>query len=200
MKRMALAIAILGMSAAANAAEGESPKEILKGYIETIQGMVGQNRASARLSSDERAKVKEIVNSLLDYRELSRRSLDVHWDPRNDAERKNFVSILRRLIEKNYMSKLRSNASFTVKYLAEEVDGNRAAVKTMARGGKHRAEIEYRFIKRAKSGWIVYDLFVDDVSLVENYREQFDKIIREKSTEAEGFAHLTAKMKKKLDE
>jgi phospholipid transport system substrate-binding protein len=146
--------------------------------------------------------IKALAANLLDYDELARRSLAQHWAKLNPGQQKEFVSTLRELIERNYVRQLRTNLDYQVQYKNEQVEGEDATVTTVVKvksqGKNSDAEIVYKMRKIPVNDapeWRVWDVITDEVSLVRNYRTQFNKIITEQSYDA-----LIKKMKKKLAE
>ena len=152
-------------------------------------------------SPEEKAvkeQVKTLAGQLLDYGELTKRALGEHWDKMKPAQRTEFVHTLRDVIERNYVKQLRTNLNYTVVYGDEEIDGAEAKVTTtiklQTKGKATDALIEYRMLK-TKDSWMVYDVITDELSLVRNYRSQFQRIINQS-----GYDGLLDKMKKKAAE
>jgi phospholipid transport system substrate-binding protein len=146
----------------------------------------------------QKDEIKALAGTLLDYGELSKRSLAAHWEKLSAPQRTEFVATLRELIERNYVKQLRANLDYQVIYKTEQIDGAEATVSTVVKvktqGKSTDAEIIYKLRKDAED-WRVYDVITDEVSLVRNYRTQFNKIITEKS-----YDELIKKMKTKLAE
>jgi phospholipid transport system substrate-binding protein len=144
----------------------------------------------------QKDEIKKLAATLLDYDELSQKSLAAHWDKLTPAQRTEFVATLRELIERNYVKQLRTNLDYQVQYKNEEAEGDQATVATVVKvksAGKNTdADIVYK-MKKDPDGWRVWDVITDEVSLVRNYRTQFNKIITEQSYDA-----LIKKMKSKL--
>jgi phospholipid transport system substrate-binding protein len=144
-----------------------------------------------------RDELTQLAGTLLDYGELAKRSLATHWDKLSKLQRDEFVGTLRQLIERNYVKQLRSNLDYQVIYKTEQIDGAEATVSTVVKvktqGKSTDAEIVYKLRKLAEGGWRVFDVITDEVSLVRNYRTQFNKIITESS-----YDELIKKMKAKL--
>lgn len=141
-------------------------------------------------------KLKKTVNAFLDFRELARRSLGKHWKGRSPAEQAEFVDILRQLIERNYLKQARKNKGYNVDYRQEKVAGKKAVVTTAIKVKKRRRVEEVLVLykmRQVKGRWMVYDVITDDVSIVRNYRSQFNRIIKKKSYKA-----LVDKMRRKL--
>ena len=145
----------------------------------------------------QRAEVRKLVGSFLDYGELSRRALAKSWDGLTPKQREDFVSTLRDLVERSYLKQVHGNPNYTIKYEKETKDNNEAAVTgtlhTVARGKKVKVALEYKLLW--KDRWLVYDVLTDEQSMLENYRAEFNKIIRK-----DGFDALLNRMKKKLEE
>ncbi len=147
----------------------------------------------------QKDEIKQLASTLLDYDELARRALAQHWEKLSATQQKEFVTTFRELIERNYVKQLRTNLDYQVQYKNEEVDGDGATVSTMVKvrtqGKSTDAEIVYKMRKADGGAWRVWDVITDEVSLVRNYKTQFNKIITEQSYEA-----LLKKMKSKLAE
>ncbi len=146
----------------------------------------------------QKADIKAMAAGLLDYEELAKRSLVGHWDKLTTAQRTEFVSTFRELIERNYVKQLRSNLDYQVQYKGEQLDGDDATVTTIVKvksaGKSTDAEIVYKMHK-VGAEWRVWDVITDEVPLTRNYKTQFNKIITEQSYDA-----LIKKMKTKLAE
>ena len=146
--------------------------------------------------SKQKSEIKQLAATLLDYEELAQRALAAHWEKLTTGQRTEFVTTLRELIERNYVRQLRSNLDYQVQYRNEENAGAEATVTTVVKvkspGKTTDAEIIYK-MKKDPAGWRVWDVITDEVSLVRNYRTQFNKIITEQSYDA-----LLKKMKSKL--
>jgi phospholipid transport system substrate-binding protein len=145
----------------------------------------------------QRAEVRKLVGTFLDYGELARRALARHWDTLTPKQREDFVTTLRDLVERSYLKQVHGNPNYQIKYEKETKEGNEATVSatlhTVARGKKVKVALEYKVLW--KDHWVVYDVLTDEQSMLENYRAEFNKIINK-----EGFDALLKRMKKKLDE
>jgi phospholipid transport system substrate-binding protein len=145
-----------------------------------------------------RAKILKIVNKILDFQTLCKDSLGKHWDTRTETDRTEFTSTLQALIEKNLVSRLKDSRDHKLVYGREEISGKTASVITVIASNDdpraEKTEIEYKMHKSGKA-WSVIDMVTDGVSLVGNYRSQFNKIITE-----DGWDVLMKKMKDKLVE
>jgi phospholipid transport system substrate-binding protein len=171
-----------------------SPLGLLKQRTDRLAKILRQSTTEGTVEhARKKASVRRIIRAFLDYRELAKRSLWRHWKERTASERKEFVQLLRQLIEDRVLSNLTSNADFTVEYGESTENEKEATVKTVVRiPNKPEIEMEYRFAKRA-GRWMIYDLITDGTSLVRNYRSQFNRIIQR-----DGYPHLVRKMRDKL--
>jgi phospholipid transport system substrate-binding protein len=144
---------------------------------------------------DRRAAVRKIADDIFDFQETAKRSLARHWQPRTAAERDEFVRLFSDLIERSYLSRIELYGGEKIAYLGDNLEGDIALVRTriVTKGGTE-VPIEYRMLKKGDR-WLVYDVIIEGVSLVANYRTQFNKIIQTSS-----YAELVKRMKVKQDE
>ena len=171
-----------------------SPIEFLKGKVGTLQSLLSKTTVEGTAGHErKRLALRKLLRSMIDYGDLSKRSLWKHWEGRSPTERKDFVALLKQLIEDRVLSNINDNTDFTVVYAEPEVDGSAASVKTTVTvPGKPEIDVEYKMTKRG-SKWRVWDVITDGTSLVRNYRSQFNKIILR-----DGYPALLDKMKDKL--
>lgn len=137
----------------------------------------------------------EAVDGLFSWEEFSKRALARNWNKRTPEERREFVSLFRRLIADTYMEKTYQYSGESITYLDEKVEGDYGKVSGTFNTSKGaRIPVEYRMIKKGGS-WRVYDLYIEGVSLVGNYRSQFNDIISRSSYE-----ELVRRLRSKLME
>ena len=192
MKRLhILPIALVLLACAAGtAAAAPSPTGFLKTIDEKLEPLLEN-------TDENRDAILKIVNDMLDFPQLCRKSLGKHWGGRTKSQRRDFCITLKALIEKNFVNRLEESKGRTIEYQSEEVTGRNASVVTRVSPADPRAEkaeIEYKLKRTAKS-WCVTDMVTDGVSLVNNYRSEFGKTI-----ENDGWPVLMKKMKDKLAE
>jgi phospholipid transport system substrate-binding protein len=171
-------------------------QEQLKGAIERVvstldsPAMKGEGKAAER-----RAAVRQIANEIFDFGEIARRSLGRYWQPLSEAQRAEFVGLFSDLLERSYISKIELYGGEKIIYNGERVDGDLAIVSTkiITKNGTE-VPIDYRLFRRGDN-WKVYDVNIEGISLVSNYRTQFNKIIQ-----SSGFNTLVDRMKAKQTE
>ena len=132
--------------------------------------------------SEKRRRIEEIVATRFDYREMSKRTLASHWARLTEPERTEFVDSFKMFLSDRYAVKIRDYAGEQVEYLGERLEGDYAEIRTKLVSSKTNYPLDYRLIKK-DGRWYAYDLVIDGVSLVKNYRSQFDRIIRADSHE-----------------
>jgi len=172
------------------------PTDQLKAQIDrVIKALEDPELKKEGRAKDRRAAVRKNANDIFDFSETSRRSLGRHWQGRTPAERDEFVQLFSDLLERSYISKIETYGGEKILYNSDSVEGDQAKVQTklVAKGGSE-IPIEYRMHK-AGDRWLVYDVVIEGVSLVANYRTQFNKIIQTSS-----FKELMNKMKNKQQE
>jgi phospholipid transport system substrate-binding protein len=163
-----------------------------------VMSIIDQEGGAGHTDSARAAKLKSAIGQLLDFEELSRRSLSDHWDGLEEHKRQEFVALLTQLVERSYQKNLESIRNYQVQYDEAKPLGDSVLVHTVARSRKNRrapaVEIDYTLFPREGS-YRVYDIATDGVSLVSNYKRQFNKIIRR-----DGWDALIERMKKRLAE
>jgi phospholipid transport system substrate-binding protein len=138
----------------------------------------------------DQAAVRQIVEQIFDFEDSARRALGPYWTERTPSERAQFIALFAGLIEQMYVSRFEMYRDDHINYLGESIVRDRATVRTMV-VPKRGAEMPVDYRMHLQSGrWQVYDVVIDGVSLVENYRIQFAKVIRTSS-----YAELVAKIK-----
>jgi phospholipid transport system substrate-binding protein len=174
---VAVLVALLVARTTAGAAD--EPAQQLRRNIDRVFVALGDSRLSP---ADRQASVRRIAQESFDFEETARQALGRHWAARTAAERAEFVRLFTDLMERAYLSKMETYDGEQVEILGETVDGGEAVVRSRVLT-RQAAEIpvDYRMRRGADERWRVYDVHVAGVSLVANYRAQFNKIIRTSS-------------------
>ncbi|MBF0505229.1 MAG: ABC transporter substrate-binding protein [Nitrospirae bacterium] len=146
----------------------------------------------AEKTKERRAAIRKVVSEHFDFEEMAKRSLAQYWRQRTPEERKEFVVLYADLLERTYIRKVESYSDEKITYGEESSDSVYAIVKTKI-VTKRNVDIPVEYRMEKKSGnWVVYDVIIEGVSLVNNYRNQFNKIIVSGSYE-----ELVKRLKKK---
>jgi len=168
--------------------------EGLRATIDQVIGVV-TNPQYKNDRSTRRAKMKSIIFPKFNFVEMGKRSLGKkRWKERTSAERKAFVDVFGKLLENSYANKLESYSDEKINYIDEIVKGRYAMVKTEVVRKNGTVNVDYKLIE-SPSDWRVYDIVVEGVSLIKNYRSQFGKIIHNDSFNTL-MEKLNAKVKK----
>ncbi len=140
-------------------------------------------------------KLRSIYKSMFNEVEFSRRTLARNWDKLNTAQQKEFIDLFERVLEKTYIDKILSYTNEKIDFYKEEMKSDKLAeVKTKVITSSQEIPIFYRLILK-DGGWKVYDVVVENVSLVQNYRTQFNDILAKNTPE-----HLLNVLRKKVKE
>lgn len=161
-----------------------TPIEQLKGSIDKIIPILEDPtlKGDAKLK-ERRAAIRRVANDVFDFTESAKRCLGPHWERRTAEERQEFARLLGDLLERAFASRLEQYAGERMQYIGESVDGNLATVKTriITKSGAE-LPVDYQVLRRGDR-WLVYDVWIEGVSLMNNYRVQFNKIIQTSSYE-----------------
>jgi phospholipid transport system substrate-binding protein len=184
------AAAVLLLLAAAPASAG--PTDQLREYTEQVIKVL-DDPALAR--QDRRAAVRKIAHEAFDVTETAKRVLARHWQARTPAEREEFTQLFADLLERTYIARMDEYGGERIRYVGESLDGDMAVVRAriVTRTGTE-VPVESRMVLRGER-WLIYDVLIENVSLVANYRSQFDRIVRTNSYE-----ELVRRLKLKRDE
>lgn len=168
--------------------------DAMKGTIDEVLRILADKDLKQPAKANERRQLLEkVVGERFDYQEMSRRSLGASWANLPDKDREEFVSLFQTLLVNTYADKIESYSGEGVHYINERTEKDYAEVRTKVLTGKTEIPLDYRLLHKG-SGWHVYDVVVDGVSLVNNYRGQFTKILRTGS-----YADLIDQLRKKSD-
>jgi phospholipid transport system substrate-binding protein len=168
------------------------PTDQLREYTDQVVKVL-DDPALAR--QDRRAAVRKIAHEAFDVAETAQRVLARHWQARTPAEREEFTQLFADLLERTYIARMDEYGGERIRYLSESIDGSLASVRAriVTRNGNEVA-VESRMNLRADR-WLIYDILIENVSLVANYRSQFDRIVRSSS-----YDELVRRLKTKRDE
>ena len=168
------------------------PTDQLREYTDQVIKILDD---PALVRGDRRAAVRKIAHEAFDVTETARRVLARHWQARTPAERDEFTQLFADLLERTYIARLDEYGGERIRYVGESIDGELATVRAriVTRAGTE-VPVESRMVRRGER-WLIYDVLIENVSLVANYRSQFDRIVRSSSYE-----ELVRRLKQKRDE
>ncbi|MBI3989527.1 MAG: ABC transporter substrate-binding protein [candidate division NC10 bacterium] len=171
------------------------PTEQVKGTVDQVNQILTDPALKGPAKIQERrAKLRRVIRERFDFPEMAKRSLGIHWAKRTPREQEEFLSLFWDLLERSYVDKIESYSDEKIVYVGESIDGDFAVVrsKVVTKRGLE-IPLDYRLYRKGES-WQVYDIIIEDVSMVSNYRTQFNKIIRSSSYE-----ELVKRMRTKLE-
>jgi|WetSurMetagenome_2_1015567.scaffolds.fasta_scaffold107586_3 phospholipid transport system substrate-binding protein len=184
---------ILTLSGMTGLAQAAAPTDAVKGTVDEVIRILS-NPALKDPGQKPRIlqQVKRVVDGRFDYEEMARRTLP-NWNQLSATQRREFVNLFAELLATSYAEKLAKYSGEKVTYQGDRVDGDLAEVTTVLIRTNDRFPINYRLIN--KGNWVVYDVVIEGVSLVNNYRSQFTRVIGESS-----YPELVRRLQAKVDE
>ncbi|HUL29173.1 MAG TPA: ABC transporter substrate-binding protein [Thermodesulfobacteriota bacterium] len=171
------------------------PMEEMKQTTEKILSIVTNTGLKSPSKASERGRlIRQAVDERFDWEEMARRALATHWAKRTAEEKKEFVGLFADLLDHTYMKKVEDYNGEKVSYEGETKEGDYAAVKVKIVTQKDKdIPVEYR-LKKKENGWLIYDVSIEGVSLINNYRTQFNSIVQQSSYE-----NLVKRLREKAD-
>ena len=168
----------------------------VKRVVDEVVRIVGDAELKKPQKEPQRRQaLRNAISSIFNYQEMAQRSLATHWKARTPAEREEFVGLFQTLLENSYAGKIEGYRNEKIVYLKETVDGQHAEVKSkviVPKGDEY--SLDYRLSQKGGK-WMVYDVVIEGVSLVSNYRGQFNRLINN-----EGYPALVKKLRTKSEE
>lgn len=162
-------------------AQRQSPMESVRATLtQVIKILEDKELKQPSRLQERRRRLEETIAARFDYGEMSKRTLAAQWRSLSPQERDEFVELFKGFLSDRYAAKIEGYAGEQVQYLSERIEGEYAEVRTKLVSEKVNVPLDYRLIKKADT-WHAYDVIVDGISLVKNYRSQFTRIIRESS-------------------
>jgi len=186
---------ILSFAAVPAWAQGQSTtqSEIRQLLEERDQEIKSILSGSSDYSPQQRERLKELINGVIDFRAMGRTALGPHWADLSEEQRDEFVSVFRDVVRAQSMSDLGVyNSEVTFDQI--HVQGDSAYVRTTTRYEGTRTPVEY-VLKKKGNEWYAEDIIIDEVSTAESYARSFQNVIRKRSFEA-----LMTSLEKKRDE
>ena len=168
---------VLGLASAAWAGP---PTEQLRTYTDQVVKIL-QNPSMTL--PERREAVRHLAEEVFDVTETAKRALGQHWQQRTPAEQDEFVKLFANLLEQTYISRIDEFGGERLTYVSEQIDGDRAIVraKITTKNGTD-VPVESRVLLKGNR-WLIYDILIENLSLISNYRAQFDRVIRTTSYE-----------------
>jgi len=179
MKILVAAMAAIAVVGGAVPARAGAPTDTVREYTDAVVRVLEDPSLKTEdKKADRRAMVRKIAIDIFDVQETARRALGPHWQQRTPPEREEFVQLFADLLERTYINKIDLFGGERLKFTEEKVDGDHAVVraKVVTKQGTE-VPVEARMLNRT-GRWQIYDVVIENISLIGNYRSQFDRIIR----------------------
>jgi phospholipid transport system substrate-binding protein len=193
-----LSFAVLGTfvisPGSVGAVESGSATEAVKETIDQVLVVLGDEQLKKPEREDDRvAALEKIIEKRFDYEEMGKRTLGLEWQKLTPDQQKEFVGLFQKFLSSTYAGNVDGYSGEQVEYLKERRKGDFAEVQTKVTSKKLVVPLDYRLLKNS-STWRVYDVVIDGVSLVKNFRGQFSRIMK-----ANGFVGLLNKLRSKAN-
>ena len=182
---------------------GEPTNQVKKVADEVISILKEPSLNTPDKEAERRKLIRAAADQIVDWNEMAKRALGRYWRGRTDEEKREFIYLFGRLLEKTYLEKVKGYSGEKVIYLGDRVEGNYALgkAKIITKQDKE-IKVLYR-MKKVQGKWMVYDVSVEGVSLINNYRTQFNSILARSSPKNGGqasFKGLLERLKAKVGE
>ncbi len=186
---------IVGLTALAVSplAAQQGPVEAIRSRNQSVRAIVATVQGDSAVGP-VRDRLKDEINSLIDFPELSERALGRYWGDRTDAEKAEFVSVFRELVRNSSVRKLGVHRADSIQYRPPEGTGDEASVTTVAFKDEKSIEIVYHMIRK-DGEWRAWDVVIDGSSTMRTYRDSFYREIR-----ATSFQAMLGRLKERLEE
>ena len=173
-----------------------SRTEDVKKTVDEVVRIVADKELKKPQNEQKRRKaLKAAIGQIFDHAEMAKRSMGQNWKDLTPVQQREFVDLFATLLESSYAGKIESYNNEKIVYLKEIVEEDYAEVKSRIVTARHdEYSLDYRLMREGDR-WKVYDVVIEGVSLVSNYRSQFNKIIK-----AQGYQELVKKMKSRKDD
>lgn len=190
---LTIATAAVLYSPLPNRAEAGAPTEQVRQTADQVLQVLQDSRAKASgNTSQRRAQLRQILATRFDFTEMAKRSLGANWQKGSATEQQQFVGLFTDLLESSYIGQIEGYSGEKIIYGREAVDQNHADVQTKIVTKKNE-QISVNYKLKADGGdWKVYDVVIENVSLVNNFRTQFNRVLAKGS-----FAQLISQLETK---
>ena len=168
-----------------------TPTDEVRSSVEAVIALLKDDQLDREARRD---RMREVIDKRFDFRAMSQRTLATNWKKASDAEKQKFTELFAELIQNSYVSKIESYTNETVEYPNEKKKGRKAVVDTLIITSSAEIPVNYRVYLKDGT-WLVYDVIIEGVSLISNYRSSYQEIVKK-----DGFDGLLAKMEEKIRE
>lgn len=179
-----------GVTAGATASDPRAVMEEALGEIMAV--LLDPASQDETLWPEKRLKVVRLIEQRFDFEEMSKRCLAKEWRRRNQQEKDHFITIFKELLQNTYIDRLKNVSDEEIRFEKVQIKRSKAVVKTIVVHNRQEYSFIYKLINK-NDHWFVYDVIIEGVSLIRNYRSQFAQVITK-----DGFPGLVARIEEKL--
>jgi phospholipid transport system substrate-binding protein len=192
LKRLFIILAAgIALTAATIASADSTPTDAIRSSVDSILTLLQDKELD---QTTRRGKIRKVINARFDFRAMSQRTLATNWKKASDEQQKEFVQLFSKLIENTYIGRVEAYTDEKVDYPGEKVKGKKAVVETLILTASADIPVNYKVYLK-KDNWWVYDVIIEGISLISNYRSSYQEIVKK-----DGFDGLIVKMKAKIKE
>lgn len=193
LKRLFLILATgIALTVVNIAAADVSPTDAVRGSVDSILALLQDKEMDP---ATRRTEMRKVINARFDFRAMSQRTLATNWKKASKEQQQEFVQLFSQLIENTYIGRVEAYTDEKVDFPGEKIKGKKAVVETLILTKSADIPIDYKVYLKKNGEWRVYDVVIEGISLISNYRSSYQDIVSK-----EGIDGLLAKMKLKIKE
>jgi len=181
MKNLTILMLVMGFSSLSTAEEA-TPKQVVASTIESIIAVLEAREDKSKVNDVDREGIRKVVKGKFDYREMSRRSVGKPWKKMDEVKQAEFTELFRQVLEFSYGNQLAGYKGQKVVFEDAEFKKDKARVKGAVVDSSKSIPMEYR-LHQTDSGWQVYDIKIEGVSLVTTFRKDFKSIVKKQGVD-----------------
>jgi phospholipid transport system substrate-binding protein len=182
---------VMAMPGLASADSDSTPIEFVRTAVNAILDVLKNQELDKAVKRD---RMREVIDARFDFRAMSQSTLATNWRKASKDEQQQFVKLFSQLIQNTYVGRVEAYTNEEVTYPSEKIKGKRAVVDTLIITSTAEIPVNYKLYLK-KNQWRVYDVIIEGVSLISNYRSSYQEIVKK-----EGFSGLLARMEAKIEE
>lgn len=161
----------------------ENPTEQLKPTLDKLVTILADPELKGKENKKmRRDKIMTTISNRFDFSEMSKRVLGATWREISQSDREYFTKQMTKLLENNYIGQLENYSGEKIEYVGQRIKGGRAQVSTLIESNGAKYPVHY-IMTESDDKWMVYDINIEGVSLIRNYRAEFTSILRQKKYE-----------------
>lgn len=172
--------------------ESASAIDQVRDTVDSILDILNEENVFEDKWPERKEEIVSLIKERFDFRELSKRALGKHWKKRSLEEKDEFIILFQKVLQNTYIERLKCYSNEKIVFYKQVVKGEKALVYCAFLRNDTKIPMKYR-ARRVNGSWYIYDIIIEGVSLVSNYRKQFTQIIRK-----EQYDGLITKMKQKV--